>query len=90
MIVATALQEDVHVVGVSILSGAHNALMPEIIGGIQKAGRDDVLFLLGGIIPEEDIKPMKEAGVSMVFTPGASLDSVIKYIRENVKERKLE
>ena len=88
MIVNAAIEEDVHVVGVSILSGAHNAVVPEIIGGIKKAGADDVLFLVGGIIPEEDIRALKKIGVHMVFTPGASIQKIVEYIRGNVKTRR--
>lgn len=87
MIVNAAIEEDVHVVGMSILSGAHNALVPEIINGIKKAGATDVLYLVGGIIPDEDIEALKKLGVHMVFTPGASLEHVIEYIRKNVKPR---
>src|SRR6266571_5261623 len=89
MVVNAAIEEDVHVVGLSILSGAHNALVPEIISGIKKAGATDVLFLVGGIIPDEDIAPLKKIGVHMIFTPGASLEGVVDYIRKNVKVRKL-
>jgi methylmalonyl-CoA mutase C-terminal domain/subunit len=87
MIVSAAVQEDVHVVGLSILSGAHNALVPEVIDGVRKAGLNDALFIVGGIIPEEDIPALKGQGVAMVFTPGASLEEVVKYIRENAPVR---
>jgi methylmalonyl-CoA mutase C-terminal domain/subunit len=87
MIINTALQEDVDVVGLSILSGAHNALVPEIINGIKAQGRDDILFLVGGIIPDEDIPKLKSFGVHSIFTPGASLEEVIKFIKDNVKKR---
>jgi methylmalonyl-CoA mutase, C-terminal domain len=87
MIVNAAVEEDVHVVGLSILSGAHNALVPEVMEGLKKAGHTDVLFLLGGIIPDEDIVDMKKQGVHMVFTPGASLDEVVSYIRSNAPTR---
>ncbi|MCC7442253.1 MAG: cobalamin B12-binding domain-containing protein [Bdellovibrionales bacterium] len=86
-IAATALQEDVHVVGLSILSGAHNDLVPEVIRETQSAGLTDALFLVGGIIPPEDVEGLKRVGVDMVFTPGASLDEIIKYIRENAPVR---
>lgn len=89
MIVSAAIQEDVHVVGLSVLSGAHKALVPEVIEGIRKQGADDVLYLVGGIIPDDDIVELKSAGVHQVFTPGASLDSVIDYIRQNAKERSI-
>ncbi len=89
MIISAAIEEDVHVVGLSILSGAHNALVPEIIEGVRKSGGDDALFLVGGIIPDDDIAPLKKLGVDMVFTPGASIESVVNYIRKNVKTRTL-
>jgi methylmalonyl-CoA mutase C-terminal domain/subunit len=87
MVVEAAIQEDVHVIGLSILSGAHNALVPEIIEGIRKAGLSDALVVLGGIIPEEDFDFLKKAGVSMIFTPGASLTEVVEYIRSNAPVR---
>lgn len=87
MVIEAAIQEDVHVVGLSILSGAHNALVPEIVDGIKAKGLKDALVVVGGIIPDEDIEQLKTKGVHMVFTPGASLDDVIKYIRENAPKR---
>jgi methylmalonyl-CoA mutase C-terminal domain/subunit len=89
MVVNAAIEEDVHVVGLSILSGAHNALVPDIIAGIRKAGGTDVLYLVGGIIPDEDMDSLKKIGVHMVFTPGASIEGVVDYIRKNVKARPL-
>jgi methylmalonyl-CoA mutase C-terminal domain/subunit len=77
----------VHVVGLSILSGAHNALVPEIIDGIKKAGLTDALFVVGGIIPDEDIPILKQQGVHMVFTPGTSLQEVVDYISKNTPVR---
>ncbi len=87
MVVRTAVEEDVHVVGLSILSGAHNALVPEILDGLKKEGLDDALILVGGIIPDEDIIELKKIGVHMVFTPGASLQEVVDYIRANAPSR---
>lgn len=87
MVVNAAIEEDVHVVGMSILSGAHNALVPEIVEGIKKAGLTDCLFIVGGIIPDEDIVELKKVGTHMVFTPGASLDEVVTYIRNNAPKR---
>lgn len=87
MIVRAAVEEDVHVIGLSILSGAHNALVPEVIDGVKKAGLDDALMIVGGIIPEEDFDGLKKAGVHMVFTPGASLTEVVDYIRANAPKR---
>jgi methylmalonyl-CoA mutase, C-terminal domain len=87
MIVSAAVDEDVQVVGVSVLSGAHNALVPEIIDGLKKEGMDDVLILVGGIIPEDDIPALKNLGVDMVFTPGASLEGIIQHIRKHAPIR---
>lgn len=87
MIIRAAIEEDVHVIGLSILSGAHNALVPEIVKGINEAGMHDALILLGGIIPDEDIPSIKEAGVHMVFTPGARLEDMVDYIAKNAPKR---
>jgi methylmalonyl-CoA mutase, C-terminal domain len=87
MVVRAAVDEDVQVVGISILSGAHNVLVPEIIDGIRKAGLDDVLYLVGGIIPDEDIEPLKKLGVQMIFTPGASLADIVSFIEKNAPSR---
>lgn len=87
MVVNAAVQEDVHVVGLSILSGAHNALVPEIIAGLKTAGLNDALIVVGGIIPNEDIPALKKLGVHMVFTPGAGLQEVVDYIREHAPQR---
>lgn len=87
MVINAAIQEDVHVVGLSILSGAHNVLVPEIISGLKKAGLEDALIVVGGIIPDEDIPALKNTGVHMVFTPGASLHDVVEYIRTNAPTR---
>jgi methylmalonyl-CoA mutase, C-terminal domain len=87
MIVRTAVDEDVHVVGMSILSGAHNALVPEIVSGLKKEGLEDALILVGGIIPDEDFEPLKKAGVHMIFTPGASLQEVVDHIQANAPQR---
>ena len=85
MVIHAAIDEDVDVVGLSILSGAHNVLVPEIIAGLEKAGKTDALFLVGGIIPEDDVVALKKLGVHMVFTPGASLNAIAEYIRSHVK-----
>src|SRR3954469_4748806 len=87
MVVNAAVEEDVHVVGLSILSGAHNALVPEILDGLKKAGLNDALFLVGGIIPDEDFEPLKKLGVHMIFTPGASLQEVVDHIKANAPKR---
>ena len=87
MIAKVAVQEDVHVVGVSILSSAHNTLVPQIVDEVKKEGLDDALFLVGGIIPENDFPGLKEKGVHQIFTPGASLEDIIAYIKEHASLR---
>lgn len=84
-IVAAALQEDVDVIGMSILSGAHGTLFPEVVELLKKQGADDILVVGGGIIPDEDIPELKAAGIAEIFGPGTPLEDVVKYIRENVK-----
>ncbi|MCI0710985.1 MAG: cobalamin B12-binding domain-containing protein [Chloroflexi bacterium] len=81
MIVEAALQEDVDVVGLSILSGAHMALAPRIMELMYESELDDVAVIIGGIIPDEDVEPLKEMGISGVFGPGASTESIIAHIR---------
>ena len=83
-IVAAAIQEDIRVLGLSLLSGAHNHLFPKIIRLLNENGCGDILVLGGGVIPEEDIPFLKETGVSEVFTPGTSTEDIISYIREHV------
>ncbi len=87
MIARAASDEDVDVVGVSILSGAHNVLMPRIIEELRTAGLDDVLLVAGGTIPADDVKALKEMGVSAVFGPGTPLTDAIDFIRNNVPSR---
>lgn len=90
MIVNTAIQEDVDVLGLSILSGAHNYLVPEVAKGLEKQGvkvGKDILIVVGGIIPDSDFETLKRAGVSMVFTPGTSVDSIITFIRAHVQPK---
>jgi methylmalonyl-CoA mutase C-terminal domain/subunit len=87
-IVQAAVQEDVDVVGISILSGAHNTLVPEIIEGLESYGAfEDTLVLLGGIIPEEDREDLYEAGVAAIFGPGSSTEETIEFVREHVPDR---
>ncbi|MFB6310197.1 MAG: cobalamin B12-binding domain-containing protein [Salinirussus sp.] len=87
-IVQAAVQEDVDVLGISILSGAHDTLVPAIIDGLEEYGAlEDTLILVGGIIPEEDERELKELGVSEVFGPGASTTEMIEFVRENAPER---
>jgi methylmalonyl-CoA mutase, C-terminal domain len=86
MIVSAALQEDVQVIGLSILSGAHNAIVPRIMDLLREKGMDDVLVLVGGIIPDEDARELKKLGVAAVFQPGASLEAIVDFIRSSVKQ----
>ena len=85
MIVNASLQEDVQVIGLSILSGAHNAIVPRVLDLLKQNKMDDVLVLVGGIIPDQDIEALKKAGVAAVFQPGTAMDEIIKFIRANVK-----
>src|SRR5574344_1581729 len=84
-IVETALQEDVNVVALSLLSGAHNTLFPKVIAGLKEKDMADVLVVGGGVIPDSDIPFLKEAGVAAVFTPGTSTADIVAFINENVK-----
>jgi methylmalonyl-CoA mutase, C-terminal domain len=83
MIVNAALQEDVQVIGLSILSGAHNAIVPRVLDLLRQRGMDDVLVVLGGTIPDADAEDLKRLGVAAVFQPGASLDAIVEFIREH-------
>jgi methylmalonyl-CoA mutase C-terminal domain/subunit len=85
MIVSAALQEDVQVIGLSILSGAHNAIVPRVMDLLKQNKMDDVLVLVGGIIPDQDIGALKQLGVGAIFQPGAAMDNIVKFIRANVK-----
>jgi methylmalonyl-CoA mutase C-terminal domain/subunit len=87
-IAAAALQEDVQVVGLSILSGAHMTIFPRVLELMRERGMDDVMLFGGGIIPEDDIPKLKEAGVAEVFLPGTSTEEIIKYIRAHVTPRR--
>jgi methylmalonyl-CoA mutase, C-terminal domain len=84
-IVETAIQEDVDVIALSILSGAHDFLFPRIMELLQDKGVHDVLVIGGGIIPDEDIAELKKAGIAEIFGPGTYTDDIITYIRENLK-----
>lgn len=87
-IVQATVQEDVDVLGISILSGAHDTLVPRIIEGLESYDAfEDTLILVGGIIPDDDEEELKELGVSEVFGPGASMDEMISFVRENAPER---
>ena len=84
MIVNAALQEDVQVIGISILSGAHNAIVPEVMNLLHEKQMSDVLVIVGGTIPDSDAVRLKAIGVAAVFQPGASLDSIVSFIRSRV------
>jgi methylmalonyl-CoA mutase C-terminal domain/subunit len=86
-IVNAAIQEDVDCVAVSILSGAHNTLLPKIVELLRAEDADDILVVGGGVIPDEDIPYLKEKGISEIFTPGTLTDTTIEYIRSNIKRR---
>jgi len=84
-IVATAVQEDVDAIGLSVLSGAHNYLFPRVLELLREKGADDIAVFGGGIIPAEDIQALKAQGVKELFTPGASTQDIIRYVRENIR-----
>ncbi len=86
-IVEAAIQEDVDVIAMSILSGAHDYLFPKVMEILKEKGVDDILVVGGGIIPEEDVPALKDAGISEVFGPGTNIASIVEYIQENIKER---
>jgi len=85
MIVNAALQEDVQVIGLSILSGAHNAIVPRVMNLLRENDMTDVKVVVGGIVPDEDAAALKQIGVAEVFQPGASLDAIVNFIRRSVE-----
>jgi methylmalonyl-CoA mutase C-terminal domain/subunit len=87
MIVTAALQEDVDVVGLSILSGAHLTLVPRVCALLREKGMDDVLVAAGGIIPDEDVPALKDAGVAAVFGPGTTIGEVAEFLRTSSRPR---
>ena len=89
MVAEAALQEDVDVVGLSILSGAHMAIVPRVAGLLRENGMSQVLLLVGGIIPDGDIPALKAAGVSGVFQPGTPMEEIVRFIRENLAARQV-
>jgi len=89
MIVNAAIEEDVHCIGLSILSGAHNAIVPRISALLSEAKADDILLVLGGTIPEEDAAALRELGVAAIFGPGTPMDETVDFIRKNAKPRAL-
>jgi methylmalonyl-CoA mutase C-terminal domain/subunit len=87
MIVSTAIQEDVDAIGLSILSGAHNTLFKRVVDLLKEKGIEDITVFGGGIIPEEDITYLKSIGVKGIFTPGTSLETILEFIKKEVKPR---
>ena len=87
MIAQAASQEDVDVIGMSILSGAHLEILPEIMSLLKDQGMDDVIVVVGGIIPEVDRQPLKDLGIAEVFGPGTTTGSIVEFIQEKIKER---
>jgi methylmalonyl-CoA mutase C-terminal domain/subunit len=85
MIVATAIQEDVDVIGLSLLSGAHMTLFTDVATLLREKKMQDVIIIGGGIIPEEDIPSLKKAGIAEIFGPGTPVEDIVTYIKENVK-----
>jgi methylmalonyl-CoA mutase C-terminal domain/subunit len=89
MIVNASIQEDVQCIGLSILSGAHNAIVPRLMALLKERGADDILVVLGGTIPAQDIEFLKQQGVAAIFGPGTPLETTVEFIRANVKPRGL-
>lgn len=86
-IVNAAIQEDVDVIGLSILSGAHMTYFPKIMKLLQAHGADDIVVFGGGIVPEDDLKTLTAAGVAKIFTPGASTEDIVQWVRDNVRPK---
>jgi methylmalonyl-CoA mutase C-terminal domain/subunit len=84
-IVATAVQEDVDAVGLSVLSGAHNYLFKRVLDLLKEKGADDIAVFGGGIIPQEDIRALKALGVKELFTPGTSTQDIVRFVRDNIR-----
>jgi len=87
MIAEAAVQEDVDAVGLSILSGAHMTLFPAVINALKERGAEDVAVFGGGIVPQDDISLLKQAGVKEIFTPGISTQAIAEWIRQNIQPR---
>ncbi len=87
-IVETSLQEDVDVIGLSILSGAHTTLFPKIMKLLKKKGMNDILVFAGGIIPQEDVPELKKIGIKEIFGPGTPTTLLVKFVQENTQKRK--
>jgi len=90
MVVNTAIQEDVDAISLSILSGAHNHLFPKVIRLLKEKDAADIQVFGGGILPDEDIVTLKEAGVLEMFTPGASMKEIIDWVHKNIRSRQLD
>ena len=86
-IVEAAIQEDVDMIGLSSLAGAHNYLFPRTVELLRERGADDIIVCGGGIIPDDDIAGLKKAGIAEIFTPGTALDDIVKWVEGNVKPR---
>lgn len=86
-IVEAAIQEDVDVIGMSILSGAHNHLFPKVMELLKEKNADDILVVGGGVIPEDDIPGLKKAGIAEIFTPGTPTSTTVEFIKKNVKSK---
>jgi len=86
-IVSAAIQEDVDCIGLSILSGAHNTLLPRVSELLREKKADDIVFFAGGVIPADDIPGLKGAGIREIFTPGTSTEDIVGWVRENVRPR---
>lgn len=86
-IVSAAIQEDVDGIALSILSGAHNTLLPKVTQLLKEKGADDIVVLGGGVIPEDDIPGLKSSGIAEVFTPGTSTEVIVGWVKENIKPR---
>src|SRR5690242_8177777 len=86
MIVNAALQEDVQVIGLSILSGAHNAIVPRVMDLLRENGMTDIVVIVGGIVPDDDADELKKQGVAAVYQPGASLEEIVRFIRSSVSQ----
>ena len=86
-VVQAAIQEDVDMIGLSSLAGAHMYLFPRVLGLLKEKGADDIVVCGGGIFPEEDIPELKKAGIKEIFTPGTPLTEVVKWVKEHVKPR---
>lgn len=86
-IVQAAIQEDVDLIGLSSLAGAHNYLFPQVLKLLKEKGAEDIVVIGGGIFPEEDIEHLKKLGVREIFTPGTPLDRIVQWVRENIQPR---